>query len=51
MTEDDLSAMNAAAFHIARAYMNCCDPDPAVVRVFRQLSDAFLFTTTGPTSR
>jgi hypothetical protein len=47
MTVEDLAAMNAAAFHIARAYLNRCDPDPAVVREFRLLSDTFLYASAG----
>jgi hypothetical protein len=42
MTDDDLSVMNAMAFHIARAYLNRCDPDPLVVVEFKLLSETFL---------
>jgi hypothetical protein len=42
MTDDDLATMNAMAFHIARAYLYGCDPDPATVASFGDLSDRFL---------
>jgi hypothetical protein len=47
MTREELAVMHAAAFHIARAYLNRCDPDPAVVREFRSLSDTFLYASAG----
>jgi hypothetical protein len=42
MTDEDLSVMNAVAFHIARAYLNGSDPDPYAVLEFRRLSETFL---------